>query len=400
MLFLRAPILRRAYAALVLTLLIVLRAFAQQPGKVTDLVVAVKDPHQSYAIYLPSNYSPEKRWPVIFAFDPGARGKAAVDFFAPAAEGHGYIVVGSNNSQNGPRQPQIAAFLAMLEDVQQRLAVDPQRFYAAGFSGGARVAGLAGFFCSGCIHAVIAFGAGLPEGLNATQRAALPPYFFAVGTYDFNYFEVLDAARALRNARRMVIFEGPHQWPPPEIAGQALVWLDSGSKSGDLPAPSADEAKERKLQSDLTRHLSVLLSTAAQQSEGREQNLADARSDIAGLRIKREKATGKARTVYQRALGLVFVQAYETAERFEQHAQPELAARFYEIGAEAVPASMNITYRLASAWAAAGDKNKSLKALRRALGLGFHDTQLLAADKHFDALRTSPQFKAIVTAMR
>jgi hypothetical protein len=121
---------------------------------------------------------------------------------------------------------------------------------------------------------------------------------------------------------------------------------------------------------------------------------------MASLRKKREKATGADTTVYRRALGLVFIQAYETAEGFERDSQADLAARFYEIAAEAVPTNMEITYTVASAWAAAGDKKKSLTALRRAIELGFDDTQTLAHDKHFEALRTSTEFKAIIASMR
>ncbi len=379
-----------------LMLAVALQTVAQQPGRITDPVVTAKDPRQSYALYLPSSYTPAKRYPVIFAFDPGARGKVPVEVFAPAAESRGYIVVGSNNSQNGPFQPPIEAFLAMLDDVQQRFAVDPQRLYAAGFSGGARVAGLAGFFCSGCIHAVIACGAGLPLGLNSDRQAQLPPYFFAVGRYDFNYFEVLDAARALRSPRRLAVFEGLHQWPPPEIAAQAVEWLEAGAKSGDVPPPDSEEAKERRLQEEVTSHLSMLLTTAAQQSDDREQNLADAAHEMAALRKKREKATGTRTAALRRALGQVLVQAYETAQHFEQEKQPAWAARSYEVAAEATPANMELTYKIASIWASAGDKKKSLAALRRAVTLGFHNMQALAADKHFDSIRNLPEFKAIV----
>ena len=380
----------------VLMLLIALPAVAQQPGKIADRVVTTKDPQQSYALYLPSSYTPEKRWPVIFAFDPGANGKTPVEIFASAAESRGYIVVGSNNSKNGPRKASIAAFLAMLDDVQRRFAVDPQRLYATGFSGGARVAGLAGFFCGGCIRAVISCGAGLPGGLNATQQAQLPSYFFAVGIADFNYFEVLDAARALRRARRIAIFDGSHQWPPQEIAVQAVEWLESGAKSGDLPPPTPEEAKERILQEELTRQLSMQLTTAAQQSNDREQNLADARREMAHLRKRREQAAGTQIAVFRRALGQVLVQTYEFAQQFEQEKQPALAALFYEVAAEAIPTNADMAYKVASTWAAAGDKKKSLAALRHAIDLGFHDMQALASDEHFDSIRNLTEFKAVI----
>src|ERR1035438_171664 len=63
------------------------------------------DASQSYALYLPVNYAPGHPWPVLYCLDPGARGRVPVDRFSKAAEKAGFIVVGSNNSQNGALPP-------------------------------------------------------------------------------------------------------------------------------------------------------------------------------------------------------------------------------------------------------------------------------------------------------
>jgi hypothetical protein len=47
------------------------------------------DPSQSYALYLPSNYSPRWSWPVIFAFSPIARGRVPLERLQEAAESEG-----------------------------------------------------------------------------------------------------------------------------------------------------------------------------------------------------------------------------------------------------------------------------------------------------------------------
>ncbi|MCX6953802.1 MAG: hypothetical protein NTV51_16760, partial [Verrucomicrobia bacterium] len=43
-------------------------------GRILGTVSCARDPAQTYALYVPSNYTPDKKWPVIFCFDPGARG--------------------------------------------------------------------------------------------------------------------------------------------------------------------------------------------------------------------------------------------------------------------------------------------------------------------------------------
>src|SRR3974377_1082775 len=109
-------------------------------GSVIPSVVCKNNPRQSYALYLPTWYDSRQKWPILFCLDPRARGRAPVDRFAEGAERSGVIVAGSNNSRNGPMEPVREAIEAMVEDTHSRFSVDDSRAYAAGFSGGSRVA--------------------------------------------------------------------------------------------------------------------------------------------------------------------------------------------------------------------------------------------------------------------
>src|SRR5687768_4737034 len=111
-----------------------------QPGRIIDDVVCRNDASQRYTLYVPSNFTPARQWPVIFAFDPRADGRAGVEQYRDAAEKYGYIVAGSNNSRNGAWQFSANAATAMAADVRERFPVDLKRMYTAGMSGGARVA--------------------------------------------------------------------------------------------------------------------------------------------------------------------------------------------------------------------------------------------------------------------
>jgi poly(3-hydroxybutyrate) depolymerase len=103
--------------------------------------IEVRDhPGQSYALFVPSNYRADHGWPILYCLDPGARGRAAVERFAAAAEKAGFLVTGSNNSRNGPLAPSREAIGLMVADTHERYAIDDARIYAAGLSGGARLA--------------------------------------------------------------------------------------------------------------------------------------------------------------------------------------------------------------------------------------------------------------------
>jgi dienelactone hydrolase len=195
------------------------------PGAVHASVAVKADPANSYALYLPTTYSAAKRWPLLLVFDPFARGEVSVKLFHEAAEKYGFIVVGSNNSRNF--QDPSAAIRLLWADVKERFTIDPRRIYTAGLSGGARVASSVALACKGCVAAVIANGAGLPQGAT-TPGPEVADWFLVAGTTDFNYPELLHLKETLDTsnaASRFVVYDGPHNWMPKEFAERAMAWL-------------------------------------------------------------------------------------------------------------------------------------------------------------------------------
>lgn len=197
-----------------------------ETGKVLERVVCNKIPEQSYALYLPSAYSPDRKWPVVFAFDPAARGKVPVELMREAAERHGFIVFGSNNSQNGPWKPEVDAADAMLQDAQERFSIDLKRIYFAGFSGGARVASQLAQLCK-CSAGVLLSGAGFSRN-SSPQRDTPFPVFSAVGNLDFNYTELIPLQDKLEQAgypHWLRVFDGVHEWAPAPVMEEAFAWF-------------------------------------------------------------------------------------------------------------------------------------------------------------------------------
>lgn len=207
-------------------------------GQVVPRVVCEGNVLQSYALYLPSNFQPLKKWPIIYAFDPGARGSVPVEAFKPAAEQYGYIVVGSNNSQNGPMGPSIAAVQAVWLDTHARFPIDDAHVYATGFSGGAHVATRMAQMLSGRVAGVIASGGALLGDFEPTPPAKFAFYGLA-GIGDFNYRAMKEVDQKLAGlgfAHRFEVFEGAHQWPPPEACAAALEWMEiQALKAGRQP---------------------------------------------------------------------------------------------------------------------------------------------------------------------
>ncbi|TRX50939.1 hypothetical protein FNH22_25135 [Fulvivirga sp. M361] len=201
----------------------------QPLGEIIDTVRCLREPTQSYALYLPTSYSPDQNRPVVIVFEPAARGALPIKQFQRAAEKLGYIVLASNNSRNGSWDIALGSAEAMLADVVERYAVDKDRIYTSGFSGGSRVATSVAVI-TGQVEGVIACGAGFP---NVAEYKPKPIHRFSyvalVGDKDMNYQEHTQVKQeldkmGLRNNK--IVFSGIHQWPPANQIVRACYWLE------------------------------------------------------------------------------------------------------------------------------------------------------------------------------
>ncbi|HEX8188221.1 MAG TPA: hypothetical protein VF586_07720, partial [Pyrinomonadaceae bacterium] len=215
-------------------------------GVVVESVATLRDAGQTYALYLPTSYTPSKRWPVLYCFDPLGRGAVPVKLYGEAAERFGWVVVGSNNSRNGPVAASLEAARAMFEDTAARISVDARRVYATGFSGGARQSILIDRLCRHCLAGVIAAGAGYPTTFRPSAPVTFA-LFGAAGTDDFNFPEMkaLDAEMSRLGAtHRFESFDGGHAWPPPGLAAAAVEWMElQAVRAGLRPKDEAFAAR-------------------------------------------------------------------------------------------------------------------------------------------------------------
>lgn len=206
-------------------------------GQVIESIACLANTAETYSLYLPSAYTPDRPWPLLMGFHPAARGRAIVDTYRAAAETYGFIVAASNTSRNGPWEVSLRAVQAMSADVGRRFTIDRKRFYMTGHSGGARVA-MQVALGTGQIAGVIASSAGYPD---ATPRASVPFLVFGTaGTEDFNHLEMRLLDRALTSPHRLAVFQGGHTLPPADVALEAVEWLElQAMKSGARPIDPA-----------------------------------------------------------------------------------------------------------------------------------------------------------------
>jgi tetratricopeptide (TPR) repeat protein len=230
-------LLMRAFILSVLLIAAALSANAQTQaappavsvGQIVEKVVTQSDPGQSYALYVPTSYKPDRAWPILYAFDARSNGKLVAERFRAGAEKYGFLVASSNNSaSDGPNTPNLAAMRSMWSDTHARFSIDDKRVYAAGFSGTVRFACNLALSAPGSITGIIGAGAGFPFETKPTKDTPFV-FFGTVGERDFNYYEVMDLDEqmtALGLPHRIELFPGTHEWMPEELATRALGWME------------------------------------------------------------------------------------------------------------------------------------------------------------------------------
>ena len=201
---------------------------AQSLGQVADTVICQHNKSQFYSVYLPSNYTPDKKWPIVYFFEPAARGSLPVKLYADVAEELGYILACTYNSRNGSYDQSFKAADALFTDTGNRFSIDFDKVILSGFSGGSRLA-LSIAVVSKAAHGVIGVGAAQPAipAYMVLNRKDFK-YVGLVGSRDMNYQEH-KVFRSQMNSMKMdnllITSNLGHTWASAEDFRIALLWM-------------------------------------------------------------------------------------------------------------------------------------------------------------------------------
>jgi predicted esterase len=431
-------------------------------GEMVEGIACATDPTQTYTLYIPSSFSKDRRWPVLLVFDPRGRSLLAAELFREAAETYGWIIVSSDNTRSdGPWEPNSIALQALWPEIHTRLPADFDRIYAAGFSGGGAVAyvlsestrEVAGIVACGARH--------FPENFKDNDV----PVFSTAGNTDFNYHEMHDVDEFFDdrdNPHRLVIFDGAHTWMPPEVAREAVEWLELVAMQRGLREPdpklveslyAADLKTARTLASEgrlleaarrfseMERTFNGLRDTGELQRAGEEikrkpehkrqrkelkrwnaferQYLGEMNLQFAELRTaeiippvtqmalrfrideleRRALQPGVEGVTARRALNsLTTGLAFYLPRDFMAAEQYDRLAVSLEIAVQVRDDNPVWWYNLACARARLNRGELAMEALERALELGFNRKELLDSDEDLDSLRDRDDFKQLLVA--
>lgn len=267
-----------------------------ETGKVLPNIVCKTNPTESFAMYVPTSYSASsKALPVIIFFDPHGDGNVPVEKYAQLAEKNKYILIGSNSSKNGmPFQQSLAVANNLFTDAIQRLNIDAAQITFCGFSGGAKVAMLAGAE-NNKVSRVVYCGAVQPwQSLNHP----LSLLGFA-GLRDMNYSDLVSfqlSQTVTQLPHYMIEWNGKHEWPDAKNFAYAMLpnWAN-------IPATELikiDDQKLATLNKEQTQKQELVTAFNTQDISWWKQKIASL------------NATKKTNLVNERLLGFISLACY------------------------------------------------------------------------------------------
>ena len=382
--------------------------------KVIDTITVKSDATQTYALYLPSNYTPDKSFPCIYFFDAHARGALPVSLYQSLAEQYGFVLIGSNVSRNGMQWQQTNDIInALMDDSRACINIDPKRIYTSGFSGGSRVASTIAI-TSGGIAGVIGCGAGFPGPADQVQNKF--DYFGMVGIYDFNLPEMQQLDRALQQkglTHQLLTFKGKHDWPPVADMQTAMLWIQvNAMKKGLLPTNNdlvnALKAIDDNLINTGAQSLpdeKILQEEAATEQQFQQQftslDLAAWTKKIHELQqqVKTAKPLQKAQ-MYQRLINYLGFVCYMNSSHAINSGDFTNAENYLKIFRIADPLNPDVDYLTAQYYMKKGDTNKAISALQSAVKAGYNDVPQITTDPMFLNLFSNTAFKEVIKNVR
>ena len=292
-----------------------------ETGVVIPAVSCKTYPAETYALYLPKAYTPTANLPCILFFDPHGDGTLPVEKYKTLAEEFGFILAGSNVSNNqNVFENNLSNANTMALELTERFHTYNKQLAFCGFSGGAKVALVEGPELPQ-VNKLIYCGAVLP--LNTKRNLDILGF---AGTRDMNYTDLVQFDMGLKNSPHihyLVEWNGKHEFPSEQVFRDAFTFV----KNGQIENYSSKVA--------------TIAPQQVNQEQGQKQALLQAfgtqdinwwRKEIASLNAKK-----KTNPMYERLLGFVSLACYSYSNQLLKQNNLEGAEKILAIYALADP---------------------------------------------------------------
>ena len=394
-------------------------------------------PNESYALYIPKNYSIAHNYPLYLFCDPQGSGAYPVSKYQSLAERYHAIIVGSNNSKNGIDVNTCMAYLEhILTDCKSKYAVNDSSINICGFSGGAKVAGFYAFQHPE-VHSLICGGA-VPSFEQTPMH--LPILIFA-GKEDMNFTDLLqfksaaDAQASLYHVG-LLEFDGKHEWPDSSTYEYAFLMNDEGDESRANALRFVQEVERKKYATVLdqlnayevsvqllanktsTQSLQKFINELSNNSnttklrsqkaaqinieQGMKEyyNAVIGTKDVNWWKTEREKLnhpqSATDLSMCKRVLGFLSLAGYSYSNRYINQNDFINAQKMLDFYKAVDPQNSDQPYLSALMYAKMGDHKKAIIELNDAIDLGFTNKSKIVNEVSFQSFNNETEFKKMM----
>lgn len=147
------------------------------------------DAHAEYSLYVPEQYDPGRRWPLIIAMHGGhGRGDEYLHTWLRPAKSKGYFVLSPKSLDDtwSIQRPttDIRSILSIVEALLDEYEIDTSHMFATGLSDGGTFSYALGLHCPKLFAGIAPIAGVLPGWFDRTQAKTLP-IFIIHGAQDF-----------------------------------------------------------------------------------------------------------------------------------------------------------------------------------------------------------------------
>ncbi len=207
-------------------------------------------------LYLPKDFEPSRRWPVLFLCDPDGEMKNKMRYLTAPAEKNGFILASSRGLRDTTSlTDKILLISGSLEKLKGILPIDLNRIYTTGYDKGGQLATIVPSMIRG-VTGVLTVASGLPNLELINPREPFD-YVGVMGRADFQYLSLLadEQILAQRKVPTTIMYHGGgHEWPDIrylDLGMQTLTLMRM--KKGAHPRDSAEISGTFKAYQELVR---------------------------------------------------------------------------------------------------------------------------------------------------
>ncbi|WP_190809407.1 alpha/beta hydrolase [Flagellimonas sp. S3867] len=229
------------FFAMIAMQIVVSQQIVLKKGAILQALPVNDSVSDTFSLYLPTNFTTEKQWPLLLVFDMDGKEKQTLSMFLNAAEEEGYVLAAPKLADSLSLSDNMLITGRTFHRVLDILPIGKSRVYAAGAGSGGRFANLVPLFVKE-VKGALSVGASIANvELLSPKR---PFHFIGISNKNnYNYTSMRAMKRVLDRFRfpnQLLLYRQSKDWPEAGYLSKALQYFTlAAMRKRVIPTDSA-----------------------------------------------------------------------------------------------------------------------------------------------------------------